>query len=201
MNIQPSSDPTVVYYDKNAAEFTRGTESVDMSHLYGEFLPLVPEGGRILDAGCGSGRDAVFFKRQGYVVSAFDASFELAAIASRGMGTPVKVMSFTDLESDSEYDGIWACASLLHVSTSEMDEVLNRLTRALKPGAVLYVSFKYGTAEVIRDGRFFNDYDENKFQALIERHNDLSVAKMWQTNDSRPGRQSEVWLNAFLRKS
>lgn len=99
MNTRPSSDPTVVYYDQHAAEFSRGTANLDMSHLYEEFLPHVPEGGRILDAGCGTGRDASFFKKRGYNVTAFDASRELAAIASRILGHVVEVMEFAALES------------------------------------------------------------------------------------------------------
>jgi hypothetical protein len=135
------------------------------------------------------------------VVTAFDASRELAIIASQALETPVRVMSFQDLESNEEFDGIWACASLLHVLAVEMDGVLIRLVKALKPDAVLYVSFKYGTAEGFRDGRFFNDYDEAKFQALIERHTGLILEKSWRTNDSRPGREEELWLNALVRKS
>ena len=200
MNIPQSTDPTVSYYDRNAAEFCRGTEEVDMSHLYEEFLPHVPAGGRILDAGCGAGRDALFFKRQGYVVTAFDASPEIASIASQTLGATVEVMDFLHVEAVSEFDGIWACASLLHVPIRDMDDALHRLTRALEPGAVLYASFKYGSAEGCRDGRFFNDYDEVKLDALLGRHPDLSVIKLWRTNDSRPGRGDEVWLNAVLER-
>ena len=200
MNIPPSTDPTVSYYDRNAGEFCRGTEDLDMLELYEEFLPHVPEGGRILDAGCGSGRDALFFKRQGYAVTAFDASPEIASNASQTLGDPVEVMDFLHVEAVSEFDGIWACASLLHVPTRDMDDVLHRLTRALKPGAVLYASFKYGSAEGCRDGRFFNDCDEAKLKDLLGRHPILSVEKLWRTNDSRPGRWDEVWLNAVARK-
>jgi SAM-dependent methyltransferase len=199
MNTPPSSNPTVAYYDRNAVEYSGDTEAVDMSHLYGEFLPYIPEGGSILDAGCGSGRDASAFKRQGYVVTAFDASRELAFIASQALGDPVEVMGFLDLEAVSEFDGIWGCASLLHVPSCEMDEVLRRITRALKPGAVLYASFKYGSIEGYRGERFFNDYNEEKLGSLLGRHPSLSLLKQWTTTDSRPGRGGEFWLNAIVK--
>lgn len=201
MNKHPSSDPTVGYYDKNALVFSESTRGVDMSHLYAEFLPLVPKGGKILDAGCGSGRDAVFFKKLGYSLSAFDASAELAALASQSLGEPVRVSEFRDLDARGEFDGVWACASLLHVPVREIDGVLNRITAALKTGGHFYASFKYGSREREEGGRFFNDYDEIKLHSLLTKHPSLSPLKIWQTHDARPERQSERWLNAILKKT
>jgi 2-polyprenyl-3-methyl-5-hydroxy-6-metoxy-1,4-benzoquinol methylase len=80
-------------------QLLRGTLSASISDLYREFLPLVPTGGKILDAGCGSGRDSVYFKQQGFSVTAFDASSEAAQIASRAIGQPVNVMTFIDVKS------------------------------------------------------------------------------------------------------
>jgi 2-polyprenyl-3-methyl-5-hydroxy-6-metoxy-1,4-benzoquinol methylase len=61
------------YYDDHADQFVRGTLAVDMAELYKPFLEHVPAGGRILDAGCGSGRDTRAFLAQGYEVVAMDA--------------------------------------------------------------------------------------------------------------------------------
>jgi trans-aconitate methyltransferase len=72
--------------------------------------------GHILDAGCGSGRDSSYFLDKGFDVSAFDASAELAKLASQLIHRPVTVCQFNEYESDKPFDGIWACASLLHVS-------------------------------------------------------------------------------------
>ncbi|WP_338040958.1 hypothetical protein [Marinomonas algicola] len=69
---------TTLYYNMYAEDFAENTLSVDMSALYQCFLPLIPLQGHILDAGCGSGRDAKYFQSLGYEVSAFDASSELA---------------------------------------------------------------------------------------------------------------------------
>lgn len=106
---------TVSYYNNNAPTFFNDTVSVDMYLLHDRFLALVPKGGFVLDAGCGSGRDARAFKQRGYRVAAFDASPELAALASEYIGHYVAVRTFADVDEVGLYDGIWACASLLHL--------------------------------------------------------------------------------------
>lgn len=201
MNKIPASDRTIGYYNERASSFCASTQGLDMAHLYSEFLPHIPRGGKILDAGCGSGRDAIEFKRRGYAVTAFDASSELAKLAGQALDEPVQVMTFLGLDACDEYDGIWACASLLHVPRNDIDLVFSRLTCALKFGAPLYASFKYGSTEREHGGRFFNDYNESKFQATLANHPGLSLIKIWQTNDPRPGRQSEFWLNAIVKRT
>jgi SAM-dependent methyltransferase len=193
-------DKTVEYYNAKAREFFESTVNVDMTGHYREFLRLVPQGGRILDAGCGSGRDSLYFLNRGYRVTAFDASPVLAQMSSELIGQPVAVLRFQDLDFDEEFDGVWACASLLHVPRSEMPDVLQRLTRALKPNGVLYASFKYGDGEGERNGRFFNDYDERSFQLLLRNHPDLELVSFWVSEDVRPGREGEKWLNVLVRR-
>ncbi|MGB6141269.1 MAG: class I SAM-dependent methyltransferase, partial [Pseudoalteromonas rhizosphaerae] len=155
----------------------------------------------ILDAGCGSARDAAYFKQQGFTVSAFDASEELAALASQHLQQTVEVSTFQQLDSVNQYDGIWCCASLLHVPKNELPNVFIRLQNALKPNGVLYVSFKYGTTERVHNGREFTDLTEQLLSDLINQHTQLSIVKHWQSVDQRPGRESEVWLNALLTQS
>ena len=87
---------TLNYYNENAAAFCEGTLHADMSHLYGCFLQHVPPGGKILDLGCGSGRDSLSFLRKGYQVEALDGSSELCRMASEFIGKPVRCMDFED---------------------------------------------------------------------------------------------------------
>ncbi|WP_288986892.1 class I SAM-dependent methyltransferase [uncultured Pseudoalteromonas sp.] len=195
------SNSTLSYYNQNAQSFSDSTVNVDMSVLYAEFLPHVTEHGHILDAGCGSARDAMYFKQQGFTVSAFDASEQLAAIASSYLQQPVDVKTFQHLDCVNKYDGIWCCASLLHVPKAELPQVFLKLQNALKPNGVLYVSFKYGTQERVHNGREFTDLNEYGLTALINHHTELKILKQWQTVDQRPERESEVWLNALLTRS
>jgi len=191
-------DDTTAYYRANADTFFADTLAVDMAPLYARFLPHLPVGGRILDAGCGSGRDARAFRDRGYAVTAFDASAELATLAAVHLGQPVQVLRFQDLEWTQAFDGIWACASLLHVPGAELPEVLRRLVRALRPGGILYASFKYGNGEREHHGRRFTDLDEAGLATLLTQVQGLTELETWKTGDRRPGRESERWLNALL---
>ena len=197
MNLVPTK--TLNYYNQHAQTFSDSTLNVDMSALYAEFLPLIPKHSHILDAGCGSARDAMYFKQQGFTVSAFDASPELAKLASNYLQQAVEVKTFQQLNCTSKYDGIWCCASLLHVSKVELPQVFLKLQNALKPNGVLYVSFKYGTQERVHNGREFTDLNEDGLTALIAHHTELKILKQWQTVDQRPERESEVWLNALIK--
>jgi SAM-dependent methyltransferase len=192
---------TVDYYNEHAEEFYRDTIGLNMEGLYAPFLSLVPKGGRILDAGCGSGRDSVYFMHEGYDVTAFDASSALVSLSARKLGDKVHCLSFHQISFDREFDGVWACASLLHVPRSEMGDAINKLAHALKQDGVLYASFKYGDKEEIIDGRLFSFYDEASFNKLIRGNSHLSLINLWKTEDVRKSRPNEYWLNVLLRRS
>ena len=186
------------YYDENAQEFFDGTVDADMSSHHDKFLKLLRENGCILDAGCGSGRDAKLFKSLGYDVTAIDGSIEMCRLASEFSGIDVKHMQFQDISFTDEFDGIWASASLLHVPSDELDSVLRNLKNALKKDGILYASFKYGDFEGERNGRYFNDLTENAAIEIFEKNN-FNVIETWITYDARPGRENERWTNILLK--
>ncbi|MCU6673809.1 class I SAM-dependent methyltransferase [Leclercia adecarboxylata] len=190
---------TLKYYQDNAQTFFDGTVNVDMSSLYEAFTRHLAPGARVLDAGCGSGRDAKAFLEMGYQVEAFDASPAMVALAQEHTRLPVKVMTFADVDWKEEFDGIWCCASLLHVPAVELPGVMRRLADALKPGGVWYVSFKYGDGEREVDGRRFTDMDEVRLQGTLKALAFINIESVWKTRDKRPGRD-EVWLNGVLQK-
>jgi SAM-dependent methyltransferase len=192
---------TTAYYDTHASEFCKNTVAVDMTDLYTPFLSEIPLGGRILDAGCGSGRDSLAFIRRGYQVVSIDASREMIAATSKLTGQSAWLMTFDQIPFEAEFDGIWACASLLHVARQDLTSTLDRLARALQHGGVIYLSFKYGDAERSEGGRFFNDMNETIFRTVLTTQPALESVRLWITDDVRNDRRvSQRWLNAILRR-
>ena len=182
-----------------AEAYFQDTHSVNMSLFYKKFLWFIPEGGRILDAGCGSGRDARYFMDLGYSVVAFDASAALAALATEHYHLPVDILQFSEMKFQNEFDGIWASASLLHVAEIELPDVFHRLHRALRDHGVLYASFKYGNGEQNRGSRLFTDMNEDRLQRLLELESSFIEMETWKNPDLRPGRGTEFWINTLAR--
>jgi SAM-dependent methyltransferase len=196
----PNHASSVAYYERHAQAFFQETIGVDMRPLYQRFLPLLPEGARILDAGCGAGRDLRAFRDLGYAATGFDASPALVALARQHAGDPVHCLTFQSMTWRATFHGIWACASLLHVPRAALGDSLRRLTTALLPGGTLYASFKYGTGEREKDGRTFTDLDEAQLACLLAEQPLLAPLAVWTTADRRPNRDHERWLNVLLRK-
>ncbi|WP_034424177.1 class I SAM-dependent methyltransferase [Acinetobacter schindleri] len=190
---------TIDYYNKHAEEFTASTFKVEMESLYAPFLRYLPEQASILDLGCGSGRDSFAFKNKGYQVEAIDYSAELVKKAKELTGIEVRQQSFYELNESEKYDGIWACASLLHCERTRLKEVIGKLLSALKPNGMLYMSFKYGNGDRQKDGRQFTDLDEVQAKALLEQFDRVQQIQQWITIDQRPERQ-EKWLNLIWKK-
>ena len=185
------------FYEDNAEQFAANTLDVDMSPLYERFLAALPEAGRILDAGCGAGRDAAAFLKLGYPVEAFDASPKLVAIAREVSGIDVEQSTFLAFESEQRFVGIWACASLLHVPAAQMSGTLRHLGTFLQPQGVIYVSFKYGDEDSERDGRSYTNCTEQRLEGFLE-GTGLTLDTFWISNDQRQDRTDEQWLNALL---
>ena len=190
---------TLDYYDINALGFFESTFKVDMESLYQPFLRYLPDHAVILDLGCGSGRDTLAFKNKGYQVTATDYSKELVDKASRLSGVDVRFESFYELSELNQYDGVWACASLLHCERNRLPEVLEKILKALKVNGICYMSFKYGAGDRYKDGRQFTDMDESQTQSLLKKFDNILLLQQWITIDKRPD-HNEDWLNIVFQK-
>ena len=192
---------TLEYYDQNAEQFFKTTAEVDFTGTQDRVLRYLGPGSRILDLGCGSGRDTRYFMEKGYQVDATDGSAEICRLASEYTGIPVRQMLFNELDAEEEYDGIWACASILHLPEEELRDVMHRIGTALKEDGIFYTSFKYGDFAGERKGRYFRDFTEESFREFLKDFHEFRITDQWITSDVRPNRGEEKWLNVLLRRT
>ena len=192
---------TLGYYERNAKAFASWTRAADMAETQSRFAACLPAGGTVLDFGCGAGRDTKAFLEAGYRVEAVDGSEKICAAASEYTGIPVRKMLLQELAERERYDGIWASASLLHLTKGELPEVLGRIERAMKPGGVMYASFKYGEFEGLRDGRHYTDFTEETLKAFWEKEEvTMEIMDLWVTEDALPERRTQKWVNVLARR-
>lgn len=193
---------TIAYYDQNAAAFETDTLTADMTFLQDKFISYLPANSFVLDFGCGSGRDTKYFLSKNLKVKAIDGSEKMCEIAHKNTGIEIENVSFLDFDCEENcFDGIWACASILHLKLAELKIVLKKLEFALKSNGILYASFKYGENERIAGERFFTDMTEKTFlQFLNSFENNYKIIETLVTNDVRENRENEKWLNVFLKK-
>lgn len=194
---------TIAYYNQNAASFETDTLTADMTFLQDKFISYLPENSFVLDFGCGSGRDTKYFLSKNLKVKAIDGSEKMCEIAHKNTGIEIEHVLFSDFEcANYSFDGIWACASILHLKLTELKIVLKKLEFALKSNGILYASFKYGEKERIAGDRFFTDMTEKKFsQFLNSFESNYKIIEILVTTDVRKNRENEKWLNVFLKKS
>jgi SAM-dependent methyltransferase len=166
MDETPYDPPTLRFYSEQAPVYTASGPQGASRHL-APFLERLQPGAKILELGCGGGRDAEVMMGRGFVVDPTDGAAEIARKAEERTGRPVRVMRFDELDAVEEYDAVWAHACLLHVPRAGLPAVLVRIFRALRPGGLHLASFKSGGTEG-RDGfgRYFNYLDETELVAI-----------------------------------
>ena len=195
------TDATIQYYDENAHAFFENTSNANLISIQNRFLSHIKTGRKILDLGCGSGRDARYFLDRGYEVEAIDGSSEMCRLAATLLSQSVKQMLFQDLQDIDRYDGIWACASILHMKKAELPDMFRKIDVALKKEGVFYTSFKHGTFEGMRNGRYFTDLDKPALELILK---DAAVmmkpVDLWLSDDARVERRSEQWFNIIFVK-
>ena len=193
-------DPTIEYYDKNAAAFIESTINANVSDLYKPFEAFLTPICRILDLGCGSGRDSKYFTEKGYDVVALDPSPAMCAQTRALVHIPVYEMRAEEMQFSNEFDAVWACASLLHVPRDKQKNVLHRIATALKDEGILYASWKYGTQDRTAYGKKYVDMNDLLIYEIIKEVPEIYIVKMWTTKDVRNDYSTQKWLNVLLRK-
>ena len=191
---------TLDYYEKNGDLFAQDVDHVNFSKMQLRFISKLPKQAKILDLGCGSGRDSLAFLNAGFDVEAIDGSKKMCEIAQSKTGLSVRNIRFGQLDDQNKYDGVWACASLLHLPKNELPKVFSKIIEALKEEGIFYSSFKYGSFEGYRNGRYFTDFTESSMNELLEQFPELKCIESWISSDVRPGRMEQKWLNIIVQK-
>lgn len=188
---------TKEFYNKNSKEYIKSTIDVNMEEQYKPFETELKEKAKVLDIGFGSGRDTKYFNSK-YIVTSIDNSEAFVNNAKEVLDSKVMLLDVLDINFKNEFDGIWACASLLHLKKDDLKETFNKCYIALKDKGVMYTSFKEGTFEGIKEGRYYT-YLTAESLAFIIKDTGFSIKTIFYTIDNRAGRQDQ-WLNVYLIK-
>ena len=159
---------TIAVYDAKTEEYCALGPSTGTRKVEVRFAQSLPQGGTVLDYGCGPGHTAGYFALQGLITHAFDASEEMVKLASSYAGVTAWQAGFDAFSAPDRYDGIWASFSLLHAARSDMPWLLGEIHAALKMGGKFYLALKLGQGEA-RDtlGRLYTYYEEDELRDLL----------------------------------
>lgn len=187
------------YYESNAERYAAETFFADMSEQYQRFLPLLKKGAKILDVGSGSGRDACYFQKHGYQVTALEPSKNLCREIRKGFSGEIVCSDIQNYQPTERYDGIWACASLIHLQEEEMLHFFEKIDLYIEDSGIIYVSGKNGisTGEV-ENGRFFLEFTEQLVEKILMVNKQLKLEQLWYTEDVN-SRKGFRWLNVIFR--
>lgn len=190
---------TIDYYEQNACAYALETSKADLSEIRSRFLALLPQGAHILDVGCGAGRDLMAFRAAGCEAEGLEPAPKLAELARAHSGCVVHVGKVENMHFQAVFDGIWACASLLHLSPYEFPIGLSAISRALKKSGVLFLSMQRGTFDrVLPDGRFYALYERDRLLSIVGSAG-FDPVDVWETGDTLPGRAEIRWINVLAR--
>ncbi|MBK5200118.1 MAG: class I SAM-dependent methyltransferase [Spirochaetaceae bacterium] len=189
------------YYDENTELYIKNTFYCDMSESYKIFLKYLEPGDSILDAGCGPGRDSLYFLKEDFKVSAFDNSQSMVDFASAKTGIKVDKNNFLDISYENQFNAVWASASLLHVSRKDLPVAFKNLYSALKVDGLFFCSFKCRSQDFKSGNRIFTCFNEVSFNKFIKDLPFFSILELYISQDKRENRDDELWVNVILKKN
>lgn len=186
------------YYETNAIDFIDNTKDADMHVAYELFEKYLKPNSLIIDLGFGSGRDSIYFHNKGYNVISSEICEAFVEHGKRILNNEVILLDTLKMDFKDKFDGIWACSSLLHFNNDELDKALQNCYNALKKDGIMYTSFKKGSFQGIRNGRYFNDMELEQLKELVRKLG-FTILEVSETKDVRPERD-ETWLGIVLNK-
>jgi ubiquinone/menaquinone biosynthesis C-methylase UbiE len=201
-----SDKPTIDAYNKIAEEFSQRNSVSIYGVEFEAFRSAIKNGNKILEIGCGTGRDAEELVKLDFDYTGIDASGGMLAIArERVKGGKFQLGDFYHLDfSDNSFDGFWAAAVFLHVPKNEIDIVLQEARRILKPDGIGFISLKQKTTMdegYIKESkaggieRYFAFYTMDKIANILER-NKFEVLQI----TTQTEKDGTIWLCCLVKK-
>ncbi len=189
---------SISYYNKYHERFINDTLNLDMSHLYDYFESNLSNKGHILDLGCGSGRDSKYFMDKGYQVTAMDGSEEMVKFCNEILQVPAVHATYENFHPNEDFDGIWACASLLHVDRDVLPIMIQKYVNHMKSQGIFYMSFKEYKEDFEYEGRYFTCFTKHSMEDLLKNIQNISIISIRET----PGLQNNKlrWISAIVKK-
>lgn len=196
--MQSIKEKTIDFYNINAISYFNSTVRTDMSEAYNRFIKYMKPKGVIIDIGAGSGRDIKYFSEAGFKVHGIDASKELCRLSTEYTGILVECQTIQGWVPYIQYDGVWANASLIHLSIDEVSSFIKQLPKILSDTGVLYLSLKEGLCESVdENGRYFNGISINDVSYMLSTFTELSIIESWISED-KMSRENIKWINMII---
>ena len=195
-----TTDPaTIAFYQTHAPHWVFHSGE-HCSHQLDAFLDRLPPGAKLLELGCGGGRDAARIRERGFLVDATDATPALVKRANEAFALAARVMAFHELDAEAAYAGVWAHASLLHCPRAALPDVLARIHRALLAQGWFFSSYKLGEGEG-RDllGRLHNFPSADWLRAVYARAGFTIESHEIYAGKASDGTQRD-WIDLIARK-
>lgn len=194
---------SIDYYNRFAKEYYEKTVSATMEGQLKQFTELLPVGGAVLDLGCGSGRDSLFLVEEGFDVTSLDGAKKMCELAQIHVGHEVLNLTYDQLDFNEVFDGIWACASLVHEEPDKLPVTLQRVFDCLKSEGVMYMSFRHGDFIGFNSDINFYAYTEATFGNILEQcigKQNIEMIDVFITKDTREEFLDNEWINIYIRK-
>lgn len=195
MEILDSTD----YYNQYAAKYYQDTVNLDLDEIKEEFINYLPDDGDILDIGCGSGRDSLYFIEKGYGVTSIESSSELAELASIHTGQQVINMSYSKINFEKVFDGIWTCATLSRSTEEEVKLILRNSYKSLKKNGILFISVYSGSYQGIKENFYYKEYRAKELKRRVEEIVGFKVLHSYKSIDVRRD-SNKKWLHIIIKK-
>ena len=188
-------------YNKYAELYAKYTKDKLLQFQLTEFSSMLPKKGKVLDAGCGCGRDAAYLSEEGLNVTAVDICDGMINEAKKN-NVLVKKQDILKLKEQDEYDGVWCMATLADIPKTDVSKVLKNFFTSLKKEGILYIAVKEGKGEELIEKekygnlpRFYAFYEKEELEKLLI-DSGFIVHKSTLSND-----RGIKWVEIFAKKS